>query len=129
LFQKAVAPILRRTHTITYRNGPRKGCKQSMLTGISVAFMGGDARQLEVIQKFTELDASVTLIGFDNLGRQFSSVTNAKLDPVLLQTVDVLILPAVGTDDSGQVESIFSSEEMRLTDVHISSLPKHAKVI
>lgn len=64
-----------------------------MLTGISVAFMGGDARQLEVIQKFTELDASVTLIGFDNLGRQFSSVSNAKLDPVLLQTVDVLILP------------------------------------
>lgn len=128
MFQKAVAPILRRTHTISYRNGPRKGCKQRMLTGISVAFMGGDARQLEVIQKFTELDASVTLIGFDNLGRQFSSVTNAKLDPVLLQTVDVLILPAVGTDDSGQVESIFSSEEMRLTDVHISSLPKHAKV-
>lgn len=128
MFQKAVTPILRRTHTITYRNGPRKGCKQRMLTGISVAFMGGDARQLEVIQKFTELDASVTLIGFDNLGRQFSSVTNAKLDPVLLQTVDVLILPAVGTDDSGQVESIFSSEEMRLTDVHISSLPKHAKV-
>lgn len=128
MFQKAVAPILRRTHTITYRNGPRKGCKQRMLTGISVAFMGGDARQLEVIQKFTELDASVTLFGFDNLGRQFSSVSNAKLDPVLLQTIDVLILPAVGTDDSGQVESIFSSDELRLTDVHISSLPKHAKV-
>lgn len=128
MFQKAVAPIFRRTHTITYRNGPRKGCKQRMLTGISVAFMGGDARQLEVIQKFTELDASVTLFGFDNLGRQFSSVSNAKLDPVLLQTIDVLILPAVGTDDSGQVESIFSSEELRLTDVHISSLPKHAKV-
>jgi dipicolinate synthase subunit A len=99
-----------------------------MLTGISVAFMGGDARQLEVIQKFTELDATVTLIGFDNLGRQFSGVTNAKLQPALLQSIDALILPAVGTDDSGQVESIFSSEEMILTDDHIASLPKHAKV-
>ena len=29
---------------------------------------------------------------------------------------------------TGQVESIFSSEEMILTDEHIASLPKHAKV-
>ena len=56
-----------------------------MLTGISVAIMGGDARQLEVIQKFTELDATVTLIGFDNLGRQFSGVSNARLDPGLFK--------------------------------------------
>ncbi|MNI43396.1 Dipicolinate synthase subunit A [compost metagenome] len=99
-----------------------------MLTGISVAFMGGDARQLEVIQKFTELDATVTLIGFDNLQRQFNGVLNAKLTPDLLRTMDALILPAVGTDEAGQVDSIFSTEEMILTDEHISSLPSHAKV-
>ncbi|MDR6552764.1 dipicolinate synthase subunit DpsA [Paenibacillus qinlingensis] len=99
-----------------------------MLTGISVAIMGGDARQLEVIQKFTELDATVILLGFDNLGRQFHGVTNVKLDPELFGHVDALILPVVGTDETGQVESIFSSEEMILTDEHISALPKHAKV-
>ena len=54
------------------------------------------------------------LIGFDNLGRQFNGVTNVKLDPELFQHVDALILPAVGTDETGQVESIFSSEEMIL---------------
>jgi len=99
-----------------------------MLTGISVAFIGGDARQLEVIQKFTELDATVTLIGFDNLGRPFSGVTQAKLTPELLSGVDALVLPAVGTDDSGQVDSIFSSEEMVLGDEHMAALPKQAKV-
>ncbi|MGG1551193.1 MULTISPECIES: dipicolinate synthase subunit DpsA [Paenibacillus] len=99
-----------------------------MLTGISVAIMGGDARQLEVIQKFTELDATVTLLGFDNLGRQFNGVTHAKLDSAVFQHVDVLILPVVGTDDAGHVESIFSSEELVLTDELFSSLPKHAKV-
>jgi dipicolinate synthase subunit A len=99
-----------------------------MLTGISVAFMGGDARQLEVIQKFSELDAIVTLIGFDNLQRQFNGVSSVRLTPDILKGVDALILPAVGTDDSGHVDSIFSTEEMSLTDEHIGALPSHAKV-
>ncbi len=99
-----------------------------MLTGISVALIGGDARQLEVIQKFTELDASVTLIGFDNLQQQFAGVAKAKLSPDALGHVDALILPAVGTDDTGHVESIFSTDEMILTTEHIGALPRHAKV-
>lgn len=99
-----------------------------MLTGISVAFMGGDARQLEVIQKFTELDATIFLIGFNNLGRQLSGVTNSELSPDLLKQIDVFILPAVGTDDTGRVESIFSQDELKLTNEHIGALPLHAKV-
>jgi dipicolinate synthase subunit A len=99
-----------------------------MLTGISVALMGGDARQLEVIQKFTELDATIYLIGFDNLGRQFNGVSHSELSPDLLENIDALILPAVGTDDEGHVESIFSKEELILTDEHLGALPKHAKV-
>jgi dipicolinate synthase subunit A len=99
-----------------------------MLSGISVAFMGGDARQLEMIQKFTELDATVTLIGFDNLQQQFPGVTNARFDKDVLEQVDALILPAVGTDDMGLVESIFSTDEMILTAEHIGMLPGHAKV-
>jgi dipicolinate synthase subunit A len=99
-----------------------------MLTGISVAFMGGDARQLEVIQKFTELDAVVYLIGFNNLGRPLSGVTNTLLNTDLLMQVDAFVLPPVGTDDMGRVESIFSQDELILADEHIGSLPKHAKV-
>ncbi|MCC2683831.1 MAG: dihydrofolate reductase [Paenibacillaceae bacterium] len=99
-----------------------------MLTGIRVVFIGGDARQLEVIQKFSELDATVILIGFDNLQNQFSGITKAKLSSELLKTADVIILPPVGTDDAGIVESIFTSEELRLVEEHIASLPKHAKV-
>lgn len=99
-----------------------------MLTGIQVAFVGGDARQLEIIRKFSELDASVVLIGFDNLQNQFSGITKAKLSTELLKTFDALILPAVGTDDAGVVESIFTSEELTIREEHIAALPKHAKV-
>lgn len=99
-----------------------------MLTGIQVALIGGDARQLEVIHKCAELDASLVLIGFDNLQNQFSGITKAELSPVTLEATDAIILPAVGTDDHGHVESIFSSSELILKEEHIKALPKHAKV-
>ncbi|UUZ95681.1 dipicolinate synthase subunit DpsA [Paenibacillus sp. P25] len=99
-----------------------------MLTGIQVTLIGGDARQLEVINKLSEQDASVYLIGFDNLQSQYGGITKADLTPEALESMDAVILPAVGTDDHGLVDSIFSSHELRLTDEHIAALPKHAQV-
>lgn len=99
-----------------------------MLTGIQVTLIGGDARQLEVIQKFSELDATVTLIGFDNLQHVLSGVTKAPLSAETLSRSDAVILPVVGTDENGVVDSIFSTTDMVLTDEHIAALPKHAKV-
>jgi dipicolinate synthase subunit A len=99
-----------------------------MLTGIQIALIGGDARQLEVIRKFSELDASVQLIGFDNLQYAFNGITKATLNEEDLHTMDAIILPPVGTDDRGYVESIFSTNELILTEEHIAALPKHAKV-
>ncbi|MBD2866810.1 MULTISPECIES: dipicolinate synthase subunit DpsA [Paenibacillus] len=99
-----------------------------MLTGIQVTLIGGDARQLEVIHKFSELDASVTLIGFDNLQHLHSGVTRSALTVEALEKSDAVILPVVGTDDNGVVDSIFSTSELLLADEHIAALPKHAKV-
>lgn len=101
-------------------------CK--MLTGTHAVFVGGDARQLEVIQKFSELDASVQLIGFDNLQTPLNGVSKTRLTTEVFEQADVVVLPAVGTDDRGRVESIFSTEELVLTDDHIGMLPKHAKI-
>jgi len=99
-----------------------------MLTGIQVALIGGDARQLEVIRKFSELDASVQLIGFDNLKYAFNGITKSTLNVEILRGMDAIILPPVGTDDKGYVESIFSTNELILTEEHIAALPKYAKV-
>ncbi|MFB0841137.1 dipicolinate synthase subunit DpsA [Paenibacillus oleatilyticus] len=99
-----------------------------MLTGIQIALIGGDARQLEVIHKCSELDASVVLFGFDNLQNGSSGITKAELTPEALVALDAVILPAVGTDDQGNVDSLFSSKELRLSHEHIAALPKHAIV-
>ncbi|MFD0869136.1 MULTISPECIES: dipicolinate synthase subunit DpsA [Paenibacillus] len=99
-----------------------------MLTGIQVTFIGGDARQLEVIEQLSELDASVQLIGFDNLQSSYNGVTRAKLLPESLSKSDAVVLPASGMEDDGQVMSIFSSEELILDDAHMKALPGHCKI-
>lgn len=99
-----------------------------MLTGIHVAFIGGDARQLEVIKKCIQLDAVVTLIGFDNLESIFTGATKKPLSCDVLKDVNALILPIVGTDDQGFVESIFCSKTLQLKEEHIAVLPKHCVV-
>ncbi|WP_139488930.1 dipicolinate synthase subunit DpsA [Brevibacillus dissolubilis] len=95
-----------------------------MLTGIHVAFVGGDARQLEVIKKCIQLDATVTLFGFDNLESSFTGATKKPLTCEALKDVNALILPIVGTDDRGFVESIFCSKPIQLEEEHFASLRK-----
>lgn len=99
-----------------------------MLTGIEVAFVGGDARQLEIIQQLIEKDATVTLFGFDNWKAPYTALKFAELTPQAFSGIDALVLPAAGTDDQGKVEAIFSTQELFLTDEHFSHLPKKAKV-
>ena len=99
-----------------------------MLTGIEVAVIGGDLRQLEVIQSLAELDAAVTLFGYDNWQNGMISVKRGELVPDALAGMDALILPITGLDDTGQIESIFTSKPLILDDVHISSLRKNAVI-
>lgn len=106
-----------------------KGGGSLLLTGIEVAFVGGDARQLEVIDKLSQMDASITLIGFDNLQQSFNGVHKLMdLTEEAFVGKDIVILPPVGTDDMGRVDSIFSTKELVLTDHIIAALPSHAKV-
>lgn len=99
-----------------------------MLTGKHVVFLGGDARQLEVIRRITQMNAKVSLIGFDNLQTPVSGTTERGLHEDIWKAMDMLILPIVGTDDQGKVTSAFTSKELILTEQHIRSLPKHCIV-
>ncbi|MGO4374587.1 dipicolinate synthase subunit DpsA [Paenibacillus sp. YIM B09110] len=99
-----------------------------MLTGVQVLLLGGDARQLEIIRKLTELDATVTVCGFDGLHSSLDGAVHAEFDEQLFEGVDALLLPAVGTDDQGIIHAVFSDRQMKLTEAHIAKLPKHCKV-
>ena len=79
-----------------------------MLTGVRIVVLGGDARQLEVIQKCAELDATVSVVGFDKLERSIPGIEHHELEDEVLASADVLVLPVVGCDDQGKVSTSFS---------------------
>lgn len=99
-----------------------------MLTGVQVLLLGGDARQLEVIRKLSELDASVTVCGFDGLHSSLDGAIHADFEEPLFEKADALLLPAVGTDDNGQIHAVFSDREIVLTEQHMAKLPSHCTV-
>ncbi|MEB3103427.1 dipicolinate synthase subunit DpsA [Ferviditalea candida] len=99
-----------------------------MLKGLQVAFLGGDTRHLEMILRFVEWDANVVLIGFEQIHDRFNGVSMAKLAKEVLRKADVLILPVVGTDEDGRVESSYSTDTLVLDNVCMDWLPKHAKI-
>ena len=96
-----------------------------MLTGMQIAVIGGDARQLEVVRKLTELDAKLLLVGFEQLDHAFTGAVKEKMEDVNFAEVDSVILPVRGTDADGKVETIFSNEEVILTKEMIQSTPPH----
>lgn len=96
-----------------------------MLTDLHIAVIGGDARQLEVIRKLIELDAKVSLIGFDQLDHGFAGATKYQITEVNFSDVDAIILPVPGTNHEGQVDTIFSNEKVILTQKMVEQTPSH----
>ncbi|MDF0725134.1 dipicolinic acid synthetase subunit A [Cytobacillus sp. S13-E01] len=99
-----------------------------MLTGMHIAIIGGDARQLEVIRKLIELDAKISLIGFDQLDHGFTGASKEQMDEIDFTDIDAIILPVSGTNSEGQVETIFSNEKVILTEDIILKTPDHCVI-
>lgn len=99
-----------------------------MLTGLHIAVLGGDARQLEVIRKLTELDAKVTLIGFEQLDSGFTSASKELIADANFEDLDAILLPVPGTNIEGVVDTIFSNEKVVLTKEILDSTPEHCTI-
>lgn len=99
-----------------------------MLTDMQIAVIGGDARQLEIIRKLTELDAKLSLIGFEQLDHAFTGAAKVKISEVDFSHLDSLILPVSGTSPEGQVDTVFSNEKVVLLEEMIAQTPTHCVV-
>ncbi|UAL49211.1 dipicolinic acid synthetase subunit A [Sutcliffiella horikoshii] len=99
-----------------------------MLTGLHIAVIGGDARQLEVIRKLIELDAKLSLVGFDQLDHGFTGASKEQMNEVDFTTVNAIILPVPGTNLEGQVDTIFSNEKIVLTEEIVKNTPDHCTI-
>ncbi|MET3697932.1 dipicolinate synthase subunit A [Bacillus oleivorans] len=99
-----------------------------MLTGMHVAVIGGDARQLEIIKMLIEQDAKITLIGFEQLDHAFTGAAKEKVTDADFSDMDAIILPVAGTNNEGQVDTIFSNEKVVLTEELLKQTPEHCTI-
>ncbi len=99
-----------------------------MLTGIKMAFIGGDARITEVVRYMSDLDASTYLFGFDRLSLSFPDMHKVELTPAALANFDVIVLPIAGMDEEGRVDAAFAAAPLRLSDEHFAAIEKKAPV-
>lgn len=99
-----------------------------MLTGIRIVILGGDARQLEVIRKCVELDATVSVVGFEQLTEPLQGVSYETLSIELLESADALVLPVVGCDEAGTVSAVFARDNLQFLNEHAAALPPHCTV-
>lgn len=91
-------------------------------------FIGGDARQLEVITKCIELDATVKVIGFDQTQKPLEGVLHVALQGDILSEADVIVLPVAGCDDEGNILTPFSSHSWALNDDLFAAIRKDTLV-
>lgn len=95
-----------------------------MLTGCRIAFLGGDARQIEVIQHCSDLDASIILFGYENLKNEFTGAIKRNITPDSFENVDAVVLPVTGMHTDGKVDSCFTKKELKLTEEHFKNANK-----
>ncbi|WP_404459291.1 dipicolinic acid synthetase subunit A [Oceanobacillus kapialis] len=82
----------------------------------TIAVIGGDARYLELIRQLQTIPgATINLVGFDKLEQGFTGLKQLEFSELKPEELDVLILPITGTDNMGNVETVFSHETIHIT--------------
>lgn len=99
-----------------------------MLTGIKIAFIGGDARMIEVVRYVSDLDASTCLYGFEHMAQSFPDMRKEALTPEGLREADVIVLPVAGMDEDGHVQAQFADGPLTLDDSHFAAICSAAPV-
>lgn len=100
----------------------------AVLTGCKMAFLGGDARMIEVVRYVSELDASTVLFGFERADLSLPDMCKAELTPDALQDADVVVLPIAGMDENFVVDAKYGLSPLQLTDAHFSAIRKSTPV-
>lgn len=94
-----------------------------------IAVIGGDARYLELIRQLQSLsNTKIILIGFDKIEQGFTGLTQIDFSELDMDEVDVIILPITGTDLKGNVEVVFSDQQIQLTEDWFKQLKSSVRV-
>lgn len=100
----------------------------SVLSGIKIAVLGGDDRELILVSELVRMGATVVVAGFprERVGHGAFVVNNVE---DACKEAEVVILPLPGTSKEGVIRAVYSDQELKLTEKAIASVAPNALVI
>ena len=100
----------------------------SALSGVKIAVLGGDDRELILASELVTLGATVTVIGFPRERLKHGAFISKTVEDGLTGA-EVAILPMVGTDIRGYIRAVYTEERLQLTEKALQGMAKPAMLI
>ncbi|MEN6460503.1 MAG: dipicolinate synthase subunit DpsA, partial [Syntrophomonas sp.] len=100
----------------------------SVLSGIKIAVLGGDDREIILVSELVKMGATVVTAGIprDRLCHGAFSVNTVE---DACKESEVVIMPLPGTNPEGLIRAVYTDEKMFLTEQAISSMASNALVL
>jgi dipicolinate synthase subunit A len=99
------------------------------LRGIKIAVIGGDTRDIYLMQELIRLGASVSAVGFSPCPELSQVHLVNRLETALNNDVQVLIFPMGGTDSEGNIKSLDQDITLRLSPEIAANIPEGVLLI
>lgn len=100
----------------------------SILSGIKIAVIGGDDRELILVEELVRRGATVAVTGFPKEMVCHGAFVVGSVEQACNDT-EVLILPLPGTNEKGVIRAVYAEQELHLTEKAISNMAPGATVI
>ena len=100
----------------------------SVLSGVKIAVVGGDDRELILVDELVKMGATVVVAGFprEKVGHGAFVVNTVE---EVSKDMEVLILPLPGTNEEGIIRAVYAETNLVLNEKSIGSLATDALVI
>lgn len=100
----------------------------SVLSGVKIAVLGGDDRELILISELVKMGATLAVAGFprDKIVQGAFAVNSVE---TACKEAEVIILPLPGTDTEGRIRAVYAEEILFLTEKAVASFAENALVI
>jgi dipicolinate synthase subunit A len=98
------------------------------LSGVKIAVLGGDDRELVLIPELIKLGMTINLVGYPEMPG-LAGVNRCESIETALQDVQAVIMPMPGTDASGVVRAVYSKQPLVLYEKHMQQLPPGTPLI
>jgi len=100
----------------------------SVLSGVKIAVLGGDDRELILISELVKMGATIAVAGFprEKMVQGAFAVNSVE---TACKDAEVIILPLPGTDAEGRIRAVYAEESLILTEKAIASIAENALVL